>query len=50
MESSWTCRRGKLDWKTIVRNFYPDLDEAVKKAEKNLEKVKIADEVTRCDL
>ncbi len=37
---------GGLDWKTIVRNFYPDLDEAVKEAENNLEKVKIADEVT----
>ena len=33
-------------WKTVVSNFYPDLDEAVKKAEKDLEKVQIADEVT----
>lgn len=37
---------GRLDWKDVVRNFYPDLDEAVKEAEKNLEKVDIADEVT----
>ncbi len=37
---------GKIKWKTVVRNFYPDLDEAVKEAEKNLEKVEIADEVT----
>ena len=37
---------GELDWKVIVRNFYPDLDEAVKEAEKNLQKVQIADEVT----
>ena len=37
---------GQLDWKTIVRNFYPDLDEAVSEAEKNLDKIKIADEVT----
>ncbi len=37
---------GKVCWKTVVRNFYPDLDEAVKEAEKNLEKVEIADEVT----
>lgn len=37
---------GTVQWKTIVRNFYPDLDEAVKKAEKDLEKVEIADEVT----
>ena len=41
-----TVGEGKLDWKEIVRNFYPDLDEAVKTAEKNLEKVTIADEVT----
>ena len=37
---------GDVDWKTIVRNFYPDLVEAVDKAEKNLEKVKISDEET----
>ena len=37
---------GTVDWKTIIRNFYPDLDEAVKAAEKELEKVDIADEVT----
>ena len=37
---------GTVDWKTIIRNFYPDLDEAVKAAEKELEKVNIADEVT----
>ena len=37
---------GQLDWKTIVRNFYPDLDAAVEAASKSLEKVTIADEVT----
>ncbi len=37
---------GKVEWKEIIRNFYPDLDEAVKKAEKELETVKIEDEVT----
>ena len=37
---------GKVGWKEIIRNFYPDLDEAVKKAEKELESVKIEDEVT----
>ncbi|MBQ3407024.1 MAG: type I DNA topoisomerase [Lachnospiraceae bacterium] len=37
---------GLVEWKTIVRNFYPDLDEAVKKAEGELEKVKIEDEVS----
>lgn len=37
---------GVVNWKTVVRNFYPDLDEAVKKAEDELEQVKIEDEVT----
>ena len=37
---------GTVDWKTVIRNFYPDLDEAVKAAEKELEEVKIEDEVT----
>lgn len=37
---------GKVPWKDVIRNFYPDLDEAVKIAEKELETVKIEDEVT----
>lgn len=37
---------GKVNWKTVVSNFYPDLEEAVEKAQKELEKVQIADEVT----
>lgn len=37
---------GTVKWKTVISNFYPDLDEAVKTAEKELEKVKIEDEVT----
>ena len=37
---------GKIPWKEVIRNFYPDLDEAVKVAEKELESVKIEDEVT----
>ena len=37
---------GTVAWKTVVRNFYPDLDEAVTIAEKELESVKIEDEVT----
>ncbi|MCR5508547.1 MAG: type I DNA topoisomerase [Lachnospiraceae bacterium] len=37
---------GSVDWKTLIRNFYPDLDKAVLEAEKKLEKVDIADEVT----
>ena len=43
---------GTVKWKTIIENFYPDLEEAVKNAEKDLEKVTIADEVSEevCDL
>ncbi len=37
---------GSVKWKSIVSNFYPDLEEAVQKAEKELEHVKIADEVS----
>lgn len=37
---------GEVKWKTIISNFYPDLDEAVKQAEKELEEVTIADEVS----
>lgn len=37
---------GKVPWKEVIRNFYPDLDEAVKIAEKELENVEIEDEVT----
>lgn len=37
---------GKVQWKEVIRNFYPDLDEAVKIAEKELESVEIEDEVT----
>ncbi len=43
---------GTVGWKTVVANFYPDLDEAVKKAEKELDEVEIADEVSDevCDV
>ena len=37
---------GKVEWKSVISNFYPDLEEAVRIAEKELEKVKIADEIT----
>lgn len=37
---------GKVEWKTVISNFYPDLEEAVERAEKELETVKIEDEVT----
>ena len=35
---------GQLNWKTVIENFYPDLDTAVEKAEKEMESVKISDE------
>lgn len=43
---------GDVEWKTIIRNFYPDLDEAVKKAEKQLEEVELKDELSEefCEL
>lgn len=43
---------GSVNWKTVVSNFYPDLDEAVRNAEKELEEIKIEDEVTDivCDV
>ena len=37
---------GKVNWKTVVSNFYPDLNEAVNRAEEKLQKVKIEDEVS----
>lgn len=37
---------GKVPWKDVIRNFYPDLNEAVETAEKELESVTIEDEVT----
>ncbi len=37
---------GNVSWKSVISNFYPDLEEAVKVAESELEKVKIEDEVT----
>ena len=43
---------GNVKWKTVIANFYPDLADAVDKAEKELEKMEIADEVSDevCDL
>lgn len=37
---------GTVEWKEIIRNFYPDLKIAIDEAEKELEHVKIEDEVT----
>lgn len=43
---------GNVKWKTIISNFYPDLDEAVASAEKALESVQIAEEESdeECEL
>ncbi len=43
---------GNVKWKTVVSNFYPDLAEAVDKAEKELDEVEIADELSDefCDI
>ena len=41
---------GKVEWKSVISNFYPDLDAAVQQAEKELESVKIEDEVIGCCL
>ena len=37
---------GTVEWREIIRNFYPDLKVAIDEAEKELEHVKIEDEVT----
>ena len=37
---------GTIDYKVVIRNFYPDLKEAVDKAEKELEEITIEDEVS----
>ncbi len=37
---------GSVKWKTVVSNFYPDLSEAVDKAERELDEVEIADELS----
>ncbi len=39
-----TIEEGVIDWKVVIANFYPDLDEAVKNAEEVLENIEIADE------
>lgn len=43
---------GSINWKTVVENFYPDLDEAVNQAEAGLSEVKVQDEVSDeiCDV
>ena len=41
---------GKVNWKTIIENFYPDIEEAVEKAQKELAEVKIAVSYTHLDV
>ena len=43
---------GVVSWKSVISNFYPDLEEAVENAQKELAKVEIHDEVTdiKCDI
>jgi DNA topoisomerase-1 len=43
---------GTVKWKTVIRNFYPDLAQAVENAESELEKINIEDEKSdvECEL
>ena len=42
MEALLDCvEDGTVEWKTIVKNFYPDLEEAVKNANEQLDKIKL---------
>jgi DNA topoisomerase-1 len=47
MESLLDCvEDATVNWKTVIENFYPDLNEAVNNAHTELKKIKIEDEVT----
>lgn len=53
LESLLDCvEDGTVNWKTVISNFYPDLDEAVTNAHVELDKIQIDDEVTEeiCEL
>ncbi len=53
LESLLDCvEDGTVNWKTVVSNFYPDLEEAVVNAQTKLEKIQIEDEVSEeiCEL
>lgn len=43
---------GEINWKVVIRNFYPDLADAIENASKELENIKIEDEVSdvECDV
>lgn len=47
-----SVENGEVYWKTIIRNFYPDLEESLKNAEGELEHIKIEDEISDvvCDV
>lgn len=47
MEGLLDCvEAGTVQWKTVVRNFYPDLKKDVDAAQEELDKVELADEIT----
>ncbi len=47
MESLLDCvEDGTVQWKTVISNFYPDLEEAVNNAHVELDKIQIEDEVS----
>ena len=37
---------GKIGWKQVIADFYPELESSVKSARENLERIKVADEVS----
>ncbi|MCR5100079.1 MAG: type I DNA topoisomerase [Butyrivibrio sp.] len=37
---------GSIKWKTVIENFYPDFNDTLEKAQEEMEKVDIADEVS----
>jgi len=41
-----TIEHGEEEWKEVIRHFFPEMDKAVEVAQKELEKVKIEDEVS----
>jgi DNA topoisomerase-1 len=41
-----TIEHGEIEWKEVIRRFFPEMDKAVEVAQKELEAVKIEDEVT----
>jgi DNA topoisomerase-1 len=53
LESLLDCvEDGTVNWKTVISNFFPDLEEAVENAHVELDKIQIEDEVSEeiCEL